>query len=343
VSRVVIYNRNDGDASHASHVSGRLSNSVVSLINYQNNTLKTYSIGDATNLPVFDINFDSYLAYLGCYADADSPNRILPHKAADLNPNGAIQCAALCKAAGYKLAGTQYSQECYCGNSLNGAQPVPDNECNRQCLGNTSEMCGGGHRNSVYIASEPLISTDFSTVPSNSALSGSAFVSNGECVLTSNARSQLGYLLFDSVALTPTPFNAQWDYRVFDGSGADGTSFNYGPMTTVGGDEKGMVEAALTVSFIEFQGERVELRYNGNIINSTAFTLTGNMYRRVVVNIDSVNFVTVSVGGSNVISTSLANTDYSLRDKTGWRFGFAGRTGSATNKHSIKNLVISRA
>ena len=59
MSRVVIYNRNDGDASHASAVSGRLSNSVVSLINYQGNTLKTYRIGDATNVPVVDINFDS--------------------------------------------------------------------------------------------------------------------------------------------------------------------------------------------------------------------------------------------------------------------------------------------
>ena len=57
VSRVVIYNRNDGDAAHASDVSRRLSNSDVSLINYQGNTLKTYRIGDATNVPVFDINF----------------------------------------------------------------------------------------------------------------------------------------------------------------------------------------------------------------------------------------------------------------------------------------------
>ena len=55
VSRVVIYNRNDGSASHVLTV--RLSNSVVSLINYQGNTLKTYRIGDATNVPVFDINF----------------------------------------------------------------------------------------------------------------------------------------------------------------------------------------------------------------------------------------------------------------------------------------------
>ena len=146
MSRVVIYNRNDG--SNPSILTLRLSNSVVSLINYQGNTLKTYRIGDATNVPVFEINFDSYL---GCYADLN-PNRNLPHWAADnINPNGSIECAALCKAAGFKLAGTQFSQYCFCGDSLNGAQPVPNNECNMQCLGNAAEMCGGPARNSVYI------------------------------------------------------------------------------------------------------------------------------------------------------------------------------------------------
>ena len=53
VSRVVIYNRNDG--SHA--VS--LSNSVVSVINYEGTTLVTYRIGNATNIPVFNIYFDT--------------------------------------------------------------------------------------------------------------------------------------------------------------------------------------------------------------------------------------------------------------------------------------------
>ena len=50
VSRVVIYNRIDCCAE-------RLSNSVVSLLNHQGNTLKTYRIGDATNVPMFDMNF----------------------------------------------------------------------------------------------------------------------------------------------------------------------------------------------------------------------------------------------------------------------------------------------
>ena len=57
VSRVIIHNWNDGDPWHASLVSSRLSNSVVSLLNYQGRALKTYRIGDATSIPVFGINF----------------------------------------------------------------------------------------------------------------------------------------------------------------------------------------------------------------------------------------------------------------------------------------------
>jgi hypothetical protein len=147
VSRVVIYNRND--IGCAFYVTSLLSNSVVSLLNYQGNTLKTYRIADAANVPVVDINFDSYL---GCYADNFFYRRLLPHWAAEnLNPNGRIQCSDLCKTAGYKLAGTQFSKECWCGNSLNGAQPVSNNDCNMKCLGNAAEMCGGQSRNSVYI------------------------------------------------------------------------------------------------------------------------------------------------------------------------------------------------
>ena len=56
--------------------------------------------------------------------------------------------------AGFKLAATQFSSHCFCGDSLNGW--VPDNECNMQCLGNAAELCGGGSRNSVYTVASNL-------------------------------------------------------------------------------------------------------------------------------------------------------------------------------------------
>ena len=57
VSRVTIFNRKSGDAAHAALVSSRLSNSRVSLLNYQGTSLKSYRIGDATNISIFDISF----------------------------------------------------------------------------------------------------------------------------------------------------------------------------------------------------------------------------------------------------------------------------------------------
>lgn len=51
VSRVTIFNRIDGPTS------SRLSNSHVSLLDYQGNTLKSYRIGDSTGIAVFNISF----------------------------------------------------------------------------------------------------------------------------------------------------------------------------------------------------------------------------------------------------------------------------------------------
>ena len=116
-----------------------------------------------------------------------------------------------------------------------------------------------------------------------------------------------------------TPSGTFW---VFDGNGADGISFNYGPRTTSGGDERGMVGSVLTVSFIEFGSDRVELKYDGTLIQTSAFTSTSNAYRCVVVNVNSAFLVTVSIGGTNLIRTVLPATY--LSDKANWKFGFAG-------------------
>ncbi len=58
IVQVKIFNRIDGDATHASEVSNRLSNAVVSLLNQGGSTLKTYTIGSALNIAEFNINFD---------------------------------------------------------------------------------------------------------------------------------------------------------------------------------------------------------------------------------------------------------------------------------------------
>ncbi|KAG8968961.1 hypothetical protein FRB90_010780, partial [Tulasnella sp. 427] len=53
------------------------------------------------------------------------------------------KCAAFCDSKGFKLAGVEWSQECYCGNALVGAVEAPNSACHRVCNGEPYENCGG--------------------------------------------------------------------------------------------------------------------------------------------------------------------------------------------------------
>ncbi|KAK6068607.1 WSC domain-containing protein [Seiridium cupressi] len=59
-------------------------------------------------------------------------------------------CTAACSTAGYSLAGTEYSGECYCGDVYSNGGAQVSNGCNMVCNGNTSEVCGGSNRLSVW-------------------------------------------------------------------------------------------------------------------------------------------------------------------------------------------------
>ncbi|KKA28638.1 hypothetical protein TD95_001872 [Thielaviopsis punctulata] len=67
-------------------------------------------------------------------------------------------CAAYC--ANYKLFGTEYGAECYCGNALNpGSVDANADDCSMQCSGNKLEYCGAGDRLSVYSVDKPVESS----------------------------------------------------------------------------------------------------------------------------------------------------------------------------------------
>jgi VCBS repeat-containing protein len=186
------------------------------------------------------------------------------------------------------------------------------------------------------------ISTDFTTAPANAIVSGSATISNGECVLTPAIGGQNGYLLFNTLPSNPTAFSAQFDYRVADGSGADGTSFNYGPINGLGNlYEYGITNSGLVVSFIEYGSQRVEVKFNGALLQSSNFTLLNPNYQRIIVNVDGSNKLSLSIGGVPVVSNLDLGSAYGNANKASWQFGFASRTGGATNKHSVDNLNIS--
>ena len=62
------------------------------------------------------------------------------------------KCQAFCSNGNnnYGLAGLEFSQECYCGNALQNYGAVGQTGCNMVCSGNSSELCGGSSRLSIY-------------------------------------------------------------------------------------------------------------------------------------------------------------------------------------------------
>lgn len=97
-------------------------------------------------------NLPAGWAYEGCYTDDVPGTHALPMQQPD-NSNLTIQsCVWSCYQQGYSVSGLESHSECFCGNAIyNGGTLVPlDGNCNFNCTGNTTEICGGSYRLSVY-------------------------------------------------------------------------------------------------------------------------------------------------------------------------------------------------
>lgn len=84
--------------------------------------------------------------YQGCFTD--SALRVLNGKTIPDANITVERCESMCR--GYKYFGLQWN-ECFCGQSF--AQPTQhrdDKECHVECLGDKTQKCGGGWRNSLY-------------------------------------------------------------------------------------------------------------------------------------------------------------------------------------------------
>lgn len=50
---------------------------------------------------------------------------------------------------GYMFAGLEFGAECYCGHKIQ-APNASESECNMECKGEKSNLCGGANRLSIY-------------------------------------------------------------------------------------------------------------------------------------------------------------------------------------------------
>ncbi|KAK6215082.1 hypothetical protein QIS74_08101 [Colletotrichum tabaci] len=112
-------------------------------------------------------------AHLGCFKD--SPIRTL-----DCDPSNYFagsmsneKCIAHCASKGFRLAGTEYGKECWCGNAFQLAVRIPEEQCNEVCDGRSTDICGGDWAVTVYSASGQALSVSLDDDAGNGAGNGS--------------------------------------------------------------------------------------------------------------------------------------------------------------------------
>ncbi|KAL9085044.1 MAG: hypothetical protein Q9165_007785 [Trypethelium subeluteriae] len=135
--------------------------------------------------------------YLGCYNDSVG-TRALTGPTTGGNTITIESCASACKS--YTYFGTEYADECYCGNSLQAGSVLSaangNIDCNMACAGNSSELCGGPNRLSIYgpnpnasASSSSSLSTTTSTTGSSSTSVSSSTSISGISSSTSSGSS----------------------------------------------------------------------------------------------------------------------------------------------------------
>ncbi|KAF2835437.1 WSC domain-containing protein [Patellaria atrata CBS 101060] len=99
-----------------------------------------------------DITVTKQWMYAGCGTD-DNGDRTL--QGADTRkPDMTVEkCIDFCSGKGFRIAGLEYGNECYCGNSVaEDRKPKAGvlGNCQMKCLGDDGEICGGARALSIY-------------------------------------------------------------------------------------------------------------------------------------------------------------------------------------------------
>ncbi|KAI8515202.1 hypothetical protein Bbelb_077930 [Branchiostoma belcheri] len=100
---------------------------------------------------VASVDAPSDLLYYGCFSETMA--RKFPHAFMESQALTNPMCVEHCKVAGYPYAATQYASQCYCGTERDLGElheRRPESLCYMQCSGDSSSVCGGNRRMSVF-------------------------------------------------------------------------------------------------------------------------------------------------------------------------------------------------
>lgn len=82
---------------------------------------------------------------------ADTTSRLLRVDLGKFDDNSPEACKDSCRELGYALAGVEYGEECFCGNTPPLTSTIVDqDECDEPCTGDATQMCGGSWNMNVY-------------------------------------------------------------------------------------------------------------------------------------------------------------------------------------------------
>ena len=134
------------------------------------------------------ITFGSSI-YLGCASDNNTAGRTL-NLASTTNNSGMTldRCQSFCAAKNLPLWGTEYSTECYCGQTLptNLAISTLNTTCSMPCSGNSSQTCGSPSLltlfNNTAIAPPPPTPTPGTIVGTNIYLGCASEATSGRAL-----------------------------------------------------------------------------------------------------------------------------------------------------------------
>ncbi|KAI8174269.1 hypothetical protein K4K51_008982 [Colletotrichum sp. SAR 10_75] len=125
-------------------------------------------------------------------------------------------CVAACSAAGYQIAGVEYSQECWCDNQIQngGVLTLPTDGCNMLCRGNTYETCGGSNRLNIYASYNLNLALPSSSSSSTVASTSSSSSRTASTSTTATPSSSSGACAAPSPTIASGPYvkNSGWDY-----------------------------------------------------------------------------------------------------------------------------------